>query len=349
MLVLVGEVVALAQFLHRMGPVRVPVGVVRRIQQAAVADVADGVGQGEFPALHAEVAPAAAHVFAGRARAERRLHVASLLPLLVQPVHPVRHPTGAGLQEPNPQPGIALQHAAEDELGHGDHLLERMGHRMDGQELVEPVRARGVPRLAVDGDGHVQPLHRLVERVQLPVRQLAPSHVGRRLHRHHAQLHQPPELLHRALDFLQRHDAHALDAVGVGAAELVEPPVVGAGQHPGPGRVAHVADAQARGGEEHRGVDALGVHVRQLPLGVRHPVPHAPQVPVPAVLGEQLAGGVVRRRYPFPVGRHGLGQVSVRVDDRVADHGGSLPGSRGPTARRNGAGCGPRSSRAWLR
>src|SRR5207249_2866434 len=89
------DVIARAGDAGRLRPVAIPVRVVRRIQQRVLEAPAHSVRDRLLAALDAEVDAAATDVVAGLAPELGCLGCASLLELLVHPIHPEGNPTDA--------------------------------------------------------------------------------------------------------------------------------------------------------------------------------------------------------------------------------------------------------------
>ena len=92
-----------------------------------VADEGRQGGQGALVDLEADGA------LAGEVLRGAQRHVgaeaAEGLGLLVQALEPERGPAAGGLEEDAAQAGVALEHPERDELGAGQHLLERSATR----------------------------------------------------------------------------------------------------------------------------------------------------------------------------------------------------------------------------
>ena len=256
-----------------MRELAVAVVVVGREHQPVVSHEVQHERQRPLVRLERVVDLLAAHVFAGRLPEprHRRLHV---FIVLVHPLDPVGHPARAGFQEGHPEPGKLVQYPSGDDAKATYHLLERMGHHVVEERVGGAFRARGrPPRAHVDAHRHVQFLGRGEERPQLRIVQVAAGGgVGRCARGHEAQLVDAAfQFLDRLLGLLDRHQRHALQAVTVFAAILREPVVVGPGQGAGVVGVLVVGQAQEHvGAEQHRGVDALQVHVLEPLLRVFH-------------------------------------------------------------------------------
>jgi hypothetical protein len=165
------------------------VGEVRRPQQVVVAKGVDGdgrdrlVGVGDGVALPPEV-------LAGRQRQAVVLVGAVRVPLLVHPPQQPRHPGDVRLLEHDAQPGMLLEHAAEDQLGHRRLRVEGQAHG-HAHDLGPAVAVIAVPDVVgdlaqagqVQRQRHVEPLELRPQRLELGVGQDRPVDAGRR-HRH---------------------------------------------------------------------------------------------------------------------------------------------------------------------
>src|SRR5579884_4039675 len=175
------------------------VRIVRGEEDVVLPQQLDGVGQGLLVDLARVVEIAALHVLARLFRQVRRPALGAALVLLVEPVHHVRHPANARLQEGHAQVGEQLEHAVQDHAGQLQHLREGMlqGVRLD--EFVDDIEAPTLARGAVAGQHAVEPLRLLVDGVEI----LVPVCFGQASRRRqagagHAQLgHSAAQLLHR--------------------------------------------------------------------------------------------------------------------------------------------------------
>ena len=120
-------------------------GVVRRVHHDVVADQVQCLRQHPLVRLGAEEDVAALmDVRAGRALDQRSVHLTTVLVLLVEPVHPPRHPCRTRLQEREPHRGELVEHAFEH---HAREVAEYPEWVSDGvrlDELGEDLRARRV-------------------------------------------------------------------------------------------------------------------------------------------------------------------------------------------------------------
>src|SRR5215468_5779932 len=191
-------------------PLAVPVRIVRGLDDVVLANPAQHIRDRLFLGLAREVSAAASHVLARLGLAERRVP-RPLLELAVHVLHEERHPAGARLHEADPQPLELLEEPAVDAADQGDHLLRRMGPRVQGQEIVEPV---GVTRLAARGmhaDGHAQALGFLVDRPEERIGHVAPGDEGREHEPDEPQLGDGAIELARGLGRVEiRHEGHPL-------------------------------------------------------------------------------------------------------------------------------------------
>ena len=118
------------------------------------------------------------------------------LRLLVEALEPEGRPAARGLQEDDTQSRVALEDAEGDELGAGQHLLERVRHGVQDQRVEGAVGAerRHDHRAAlVDADRHIELLGRVPQRVVGAVGQrAAEARVGPDEAGHEAELGRRP-------------------------------------------------------------------------------------------------------------------------------------------------------------
>ena len=91
--------------------------------------------------------------------------------MLVKTLHPVGHPTGAGLHEGDLEAGKTLEKPANDDAQNGDHLLEGMGHGMGVERMIEALGSRGhtVACSDVNADGDVESFRLGEERIEVGI------------------------------------------------------------------------------------------------------------------------------------------------------------------------------------
>ena len=124
-------------------------GIVRAPDDAVLADERSQYRQGALVDLVAD--PALAGEVLARRQTHLRAEAAEALGLLVEPLHPERHPAAARLQEHDPQVRVAFEDTEGDQLGTGQHLLEGVRHGVEEEGVEGPVAAEG-------GDDHRAPL-----------------------------------------------------------------------------------------------------------------------------------------------------------------------------------------------
>src|SRR5262249_55002271 len=93
------------------------------------------------------------------------------LKVLIEAFHPIGHPAGACLHEGDFKVWETLQKSADNNTQHGDHLFERMGHRVGVKRMIETLRSRGhaVARAYVNTYRHVVALRHGKERIKIGV------------------------------------------------------------------------------------------------------------------------------------------------------------------------------------
>ena len=170
-----------------------------------------------------------------RAQRHVRAEPAEGLRLLVQAFEPERGPASGGLQEEKPQPRVVLERPECDELGAGEHRLERVGDGMEQERVeraVRPERRDGHRTALVDTDGHLELLGRVPHDVVGAVGQGASqAGVGADESGHEAELgDRPTELACRGRRVLQRQHGRPEEPAGIGGAVAREPVVVGGGK-----------------------------------------------------------------------------------------------------------------------
>src|SRR5262245_53788311 len=173
------EVLALHQLVDRVGPLAVPVRVVRGVEDVVLAEPPDHVRDRLLLRLAREVRAAARHVLARLGLAERRIPRA-LLELPVHVLHEERHPARARLHEPEGEALERLQTPAVDAADQRAHLLGRVGPRVQRQEVVEPIRIARLAARGVHADGHAEALGFFVDRPEERLGHVAPGDEGRK-------------------------------------------------------------------------------------------------------------------------------------------------------------------------
>jgi hypothetical protein len=80
--------------------------------------------------------------------------------MLIQALHPIRHPAAACLHEGDFQAWKSFEQPAGNHAQRRNHLLERVRHHMGIEGMIEAVgcRRHAVPRADVDAHRNVQPL-----------------------------------------------------------------------------------------------------------------------------------------------------------------------------------------------
>ena len=250
----------------------------------------------------------------GRAQRQVGAEAAEGLGLLVEALEPEGGPPAAGLEEDAAQARMALEHPEGDQLGAGEHLLERVGDGVQDERVeraVRPQRGHDDRAALVDADGHVELLRGVPHRVVGAVGQrAAEAGVGADEPRHEAELgHGPAQLPRRRVGVLQGEQRRPEEPAWVGGAVAGQPVVVRRGQPDRGGRVVDGGEVQPDGRVQDRLVDALGVHVTQSGAGVR---------PAGEGVGQRAEqGGVVEGRARAGQAAQGHGQDLGGADDDV--------------------------------
>ena len=94
--------------------------------------------------------------------------------MLVQTLHPVGHPAGAGFEKGNFQFRIKLENAAADDAHDADHLFEGVRGRVNEKGVIEAFGRRRRPaRTDMDAHGNAELLGLGVERIKIRMVQVA--------------------------------------------------------------------------------------------------------------------------------------------------------------------------------
>src|SRR5436305_14903122 len=90
--------------------------------------------------------------------------------MLVEPLHPVRQPSDAGLEESNSQFREQVEHTSADQCAYCAHDLERIGRRMLQEQIIAHFKGAqtvGRPRrAAMEARGQVLVLASLPDRME---------------------------------------------------------------------------------------------------------------------------------------------------------------------------------------
>src|SRR6266403_2076686 len=105
------DILAPADRRNHIGKQRIPMRIIGGENDAVFADPLDDVGKHLFFRLGGEKPIAMSDILAGLLLAQRRFHVAALLPFLVHALHPVGNPTGAAFEKRDPQLGKLFRDA----------------------------------------------------------------------------------------------------------------------------------------------------------------------------------------------------------------------------------------------
>src|SRR4030095_13640347 len=91
--------------------------------------------------------------------------------MLVEALHPIGDPAGAGLHEGDFEAWKTLEKPADDDAHNSDHLLERMGHGMGVKWMIETLGSRrhAVPGAYVNAQRHVEALRLGKERIEIGI------------------------------------------------------------------------------------------------------------------------------------------------------------------------------------
>src|SRR5262245_59751770 len=267
----------------------------------------------------------APEVLARRHRQVRRVRVAVLRIVPLDPRQETRPPGVLGFQEADPELGMELEHAADD---HRDQRLLHLDP-VAGDVAVEPVLAVEVvevrvpgPRALVEPPRHVELLVQAVERVpvvrvpEVAVHQIRPDERADRAELPHA----PDELAGGQVHVVHRQHRDELQPLRAVLAELVDPVVVGLTERQRELGIEVVTGDERQPGRrvQHRDVDAFHRHAHHLSLGVVLAVDREIE---PAGVGQPRAGQGLRtvrdtRAIALPVLLHlGVPRGGQTVDD----------------------------------
>src|SRR5713226_1913019 len=138
--------------------------IVRGEEDLVLADPLDHVREHLLFRLGREKPIAVDDVFAGLSFTQWRLELAPLLPLLVQPLHPVRNPSDSALEETNAQLGEPFRDPAVDQSGKLDESLHRPAKAVHVEKTVEALLSRRSLAPVVNTERNSQTLNLIIDR-----------------------------------------------------------------------------------------------------------------------------------------------------------------------------------------
>src|SRR4249920_525860 len=99
--------------------------------------------------------------------------------MLVQALHPIGHPTGAGFEECDFKLGKAFENATADDAHDTDHLLEGVGGSVDEIRIVEAIGGCSrATRADMHANRYAKRLGFSVERIEGGMIEVAPGGVA---------------------------------------------------------------------------------------------------------------------------------------------------------------------------
>src|SRR5438093_2055596 len=253
----------------RLREVAVPVRVVAGVEDEVRPERLGCERDTHLFRLAAHVKLPASHVLA-RVTLARGREPAALLDVLVQALEEVGHPADARLEQPDAQPRVALEDAAQHERRRRHHHVEGEAHAVDLEVVVEALRAelREVNTgRTVDAEGDVQLLGRVVEGLQVGMIEVPGLQCGRDHGGDEAERLRLAHDLDRRRDILDRDDGDALEPPPVRPAVAGEPAVVEAGELGRETRILDARQGERDVGEEHHRLDPLAIRVGEHALG----------------------------------------------------------------------------------